>query len=59
LASEALAKKKLKIRKAAEESLCEAQNIVTKAENKASRDLKDQGIVDYKAEKERLKWIKD
>jgi hypothetical protein len=42
------------MRKAVEESLRKAKAAVTKVENKAIRDLKEQGVADRRAEKARL-----
>jgi predicted KAP-like P-loop ATPase len=53
LASDALAQKKAKIRKAAEENVRKAQAAINKAESKARRDLNDQGKADRRAEKAR------
>ena len=57
LASDALAQKKVKARKAAKEKLKKAQTAVTHAENKAKEDLRVKGVTARKAEKDRVKTI--
>jgi predicted KAP-like P-loop ATPase len=54
LASDALAQKKAKIRKAAEENVRKAQAAINKAKSKARRDLNDQGKADRRAKKARV-----
>jgi hypothetical protein len=59
LASDALAQKKVKARKAAEEKLKKAQTAVTCAENKAKEDLRVKGVAARKAEQDRVKTIQE
>jgi len=59
LASDALAQKKVKARKAAEEKLKKAQTAVTRAENKAKEDLRVKGVAARKAERDRVKTIQE